>query len=140
MTQTLSRLDILDAGRTTKRTMADISSLFNKLNPDSFRSKAGFTREMETANNAILAASQSDAERVSALAKWLTKFQPCFFCRMAAGALDILNYCVLTDGDIANGYRHIRDKIAKYRLHWRREALLGRKRGFVILAASERPI
>src|SRR4051812_3045272 len=118
--------------------MPDISKLHNALAEDPWRQRTPFTTVMESANREILSPSKSDAERAAALAKWLAKSQPCLFGRMAAGALDILNYCIITEADIAEGDSHVRDKIKQYRLHWRREALLGRKSGFIILATSER--
>ena len=115
-----------------------VAQLVQALTKDTRREAGGFTQDLETATVEILDPSKSDAERAAALAKWLGKNQPCLFGRMAAGPHNLLTYCILTEADIDQGDRHIRDKIQSYRLNWRREALLGRKSGFVILAASGR--
>jgi hypothetical protein len=118
--------------------MADISNLYKALDEDKWRQRKPFEEVIEAASEQILAEGKTKAERIPILAKWLTTSQPCLFGRMAAGAHDLLSFCILTEADILEGDSHVRNLIRHYRLEWKRAALLGRKSGFIILATSRR--
>jgi hypothetical protein len=50
----------------------------------------------------------------------------------------LLSFCILREHDLVQSDAHIRDKIQRFRLLWRREAVQGLRSGFIILAASQR--
>ncbi len=114
-----------------------ISSLLERLTPDPIRATIPFSADLARTNEALLN-SRSDAEAANHLRAWLHDHQPCLFGRMATGDPDLLSFCILTERDLVGSDSAIQEKIQKYRLHWRREAFLGRKSGFVILALSQR--
>jgi hypothetical protein len=118
--------------------MASVSHLIKNLSPDPWRNDAGFSAELHAVNEEVFDESKADAEIARTFAGWLARHQPCLFGRMAAGPLNLVTYCVLTERDLSCSDTHIRDKIQEYRLLWRREAFLGKRSAFVILAVSPR--
>jgi hypothetical protein len=118
--------------------MPSIAKLLQNLSPDVWRQREEFSQDVAFCNRQILDGSKSDEEISVLLRDWLAINQPCFFGRMASGALDLLSFCILRENDLAESDAHIRDKIKRFRLQWKREAFLGRRSGFIILAVSRR--
>lgn len=118
--------------------MSTIASIFRSLTPDRWRKSEGFNHDIEFCNREILDDSKSDEEISISLREWLAKYQSCFFGKMASGPLDLLNFCILREHDLEKSDAHIRDKIQRFRLLWKREAVHGLRSGFIILAASRR--
>jgi len=117
-----------------------VRALLEKLSPDEWRVETGFSEEVRDCNERLCEPSKSDFELSAVLRQWLRKHQPCLFGRIAAGDPNLLSFCILTDRDLCQSDEQIRDKIQEYRLHWKRAAYLGKKSGFIILAASPRII
>lgn len=118
--------------------MAAVAKLLQSLVSDPWREKPGFSQDIEFPNRQILDESKSDEEISISLREWLEDNQPCLFGRLAAGKLDLLSFCILRENDLERSDAHIRDKIQRFRLLWKREAVQGLRSGFIILAASRR--
>src|SRR5438105_2184242 len=117
--------------------MAAVAKLLQNLVPDPWRDKEGFSQDIGFANRQILDESKSDEEISLSLREWLENNQPCLFGR-AGAKLDLLSFCIIREHDLEQSDTHIRDKIQRFRLLWRREAFRGRRSGFIILAVSPR--
>ena len=116
--------------------MADlIAQQLLQLEPDGWRRSAGFSPDIEAANQKLFAPDITEAASVEVLSKWLQGYQPCLFGRIAAkhGAI---SYCVLSEADLRQSDEFIKEKIQTARLAWTREGFEGRKSGFIILAVS----
>lgn len=118
--------------------MPSIAKLMQNLVPDAWRDKKGFSQDIEFFNRQILDESKSDEEISISLREWLEEYQPCLFGRLAAGKLDLLSFCIVREHDLGGSDTHIRDKIQRFRLLWKREAVQGLRSGFIILAVSPR--
>jgi len=118
--------------------MAAVAKLMQNLVPDPWRDKEGFSQDIEFFNRQILDDSKSDEEISVSLRDWLDDNQPCLFGRLAAGKLDLLSFCILREQDLEHSDAHIREKIQRFRLLWKREAVQGQRSGFIILAVSRR--
>jgi hypothetical protein len=114
------------------RTIADLVAA---LTPDSRRSQIGFDPDFAAANDRMLNAKSTEIPEI--LRGWLSRHQPCLFGRIAAKK-DLLSFCILGDGDIARGDEAVRDTIQTARLQWKKDAHLGRKSGFTVLAVSRK--
>src|SRR5207253_8213520 len=88
-------------------------------------------------NRQLLDESKSDEETPLSLPEWLENNQPCLFGR-AGAKLDLLSFCIIREHDLEQSDTHIRDKIQRFRLLWRREAFRGRRSGFLMLSVSPR--
>lgn len=119
-----------------KVNMSSLAELHSELLPDPFRSLAGFSPEIERANENLSMNGQSDAQKAKILGDWIQQYQPCLFGRMAAGRFDLLSYCILTEEEFRKGDIYVRNKIQDYRRFWKTEAALGKRSGFIILAHS----
>lgn len=118
--------------------MASVAKLLQNLLPDPWRDKEGFSQDVEFVNRQILDNTKSDEEISLSLREWLEDNQPCLFGRLAGGKLDLLSFCILREHDLEQSDAHIRDKIQRFRLLWKREAVQGLRSGFIILAVSRR--
>ncbi len=116
--------------------MPSIAKLLQNLAPDPWREKEEFSQDIEFYTRQILDDSKSDEEISILLREWLADHQPCLFGRLASGPLDLLSICILRDHDLKKSDAHIRDKIQRFRLVWKREAIQGLRSGFIILAVS----
>ena len=114
----------------------NVAQLVEALTPDPWRAKEGFSRDIEFCHAQMLQKPRSDEEISSFLKDWLADNQPCLFGRLAAGDLNLLNFCILTERDLRQNDTFIRDKIQEYRTLWKIEAAQGLRSGFVILATS----
>jgi len=113
-----------------------ITQLVQAITPDPWRGKEGFTQDIEFSNRQILDAAKSDEDISRALRDLLEENQPCLFGRLAAGKLDLLSFCILTELDLSQNDAYIKAKIERHRLLWKIEAVQGLRSGFIILAAS----
>jgi len=118
--------------------MPSIAKLLQNLTPDPWREKEGFSQDIEFCNRQILDDSKTDEEISISLREWLADNQPCLFGRMASGPLDLVSFCILREHDLEKSDMHIRDKIQRFRLLWKQEAIRGLRSGFIILAVSRR--
>lgn len=118
--------------------MTSIAKLLLSLAPDRWRQKEGFSQDIEFFHRQILDDAKTDEEISFSLREWLADNQPCLFGRMASGPLDLLSFCILREHDLEKSDAYIRDKIQRFRLLWKREAILGLRSGFIILAVSRR--
>lgn len=105
------------------------------LKPDLWREKNPFSKDVEGCHQVILDVSTSRTEKAEALSRWLERYQPCLFGRMAAKQ-GRLSFCILTEPDFTKGDQHVREVIQDSRQIWQREGLTRKKHGFIILAAS----
>jgi hypothetical protein len=112
-----------------------VADYFSLLESDRWRAQAGFSPEVEIANQELFRPGMTDAGFAEILGKWLEKHQPCLFGRIAAKS-GVISYCFLTEDDLRQPDEFIKDKIQSKRLEWTREGFEGRKSGFVILAVS----
>jgi len=108
-----------------------LSSLHARLASDRLRTKLRFSDDLNEVHAKLFAAGLSDHDRFEILRSWIATNQPCLFGRLAA-KLDRLGFCILTAEDIERGDRHVREKIQVARRQWKRDALRGKKSGFVI--------
>ena len=118
--------------------MPSVAQLIDNLASDPWRDKEDFSQDIQFANKKILDESKSDEEISWALRDWLENNQPCIFGRLAAGKVDLLSFCILRERDLEKSDTHIRDKIQRFRLLWKQEAVHGLRSGFIILAVSPR--
>ena len=79
----------------------------------------------------------TDDEIIVALDRWLSRYQPCLFGRIAAKA-GLIHYCLLRDEDLRRTDAHIKDKIQDERKKWTRLGFEGKASGFVIVLLSSR--
>jgi hypothetical protein len=103
-----------------------------RLNPDPWRERVGFTAEIENATRKIL---DEPVTAVATLQAWLTQHQPCLFGRIAA-RLNLMEYCLLRHEDLMRPDDEIQKKIQLARTNWTRHAFDGSRSGFLILATS----
>jgi hypothetical protein len=112
-----------------------VAHYLSQLRLDDWRKTAGFSSDVEIANQKLFDPQISEAESIQILREWLQKYQPCLFGRIAA-KLGSISYCVLSENDLQQSDEVIKEKIQKARLEWTRDGFEGRKSGFVILAVS----
>ena len=111
-----------------------LMQLISCLESDPWRSRVGFSSDMEAALRTISDVS-SDADRSAGLRDWLQHYQPCLFGRIAAQR-GLMSYCILTTADIEKGDAFVRDKIQASRTEWSAAAFDGSKSGFLIAVVS----
>src|SRR5262245_40352891 len=116
--------------------MPQIRDLVAQLKPDTWRTKIGFSPDLEKCTNVLLRKESTNEARIDSLREWLSKEQPCVFGRIAAGAPDLISFCLLDEGDLANNDSYIQNKIQASRDEWKLQASLGEKSAFVIVAFS----
>jgi hypothetical protein len=114
------------------RTIADIIAA---LTPDTRRSHIGFDPDFAAANGRMLEAKPSQVPEL--LREWLSRHQPCLFGRLGAKK-GLLSFCILSDEELVQGDEAVRDRIQAARLQWKKDAHLGRKSGFIVLAVSRK--
>jgi len=112
-----------------------VADFLSRLQTDAWRIEAGFSQEIQSANQGLFASSSTPAQCMENIQDWLQKYQPCVFGRIAA-KLGLLSYCILMEADLQGSDEHIREKIQLARTQWTREGFEGKKSGFVILAIS----
>ena len=114
-----------------------IAELHQRIHPDSWREKVGFSPELEAANRELFHATAENCKSV--LNEWLGagRNQPCLFGKTAA-KLELISYCILTEHDLSGSDEATREKIQAARTEWTHEGFWGRKSAFVILAVSRR--
>jgi hypothetical protein len=90
-----------------------------------------FSKDLDDVQSKLFAAGLSDLDRFEILRPWIARNQPCLFGKVAAKT-DRLGFCIITEDDIDEGDKFVREKIQRARLQWKRDALRGRKSGFII--------
>jgi hypothetical protein len=111
----------------------DIGSLFEKLKPDDWRKKVGFSDDIVEAQKRLFDPREDAA---SVLSDWLELNQPCIFGR-AAAKLKLIRFCILRESDLTSDAA-TRDIIQNARLKWIKDAFDGKASAFVILLISPR--
>jgi hypothetical protein len=119
--------------------MNTLATILESLPFDSWRSENPFSKEVTSANGALLSACTDTPECERILGQWLQRFQPCLFGRIAA-QLDLIHYCILNESDIARSDEHVAEVIESARSQWHRLSFEGKASGFVILVVSEKLI
>ena len=61
-----------------------VANLFSKIESDQWREKIGFSKDLEEANKALQEARAIEEKIITILRKWLERYQPCLFGRLAA--------------------------------------------------------
>ncbi len=115
--------------------MATLAKLHGQLKADPIRKKRPFSADLAEVQDQLCAQGLSDLDRFEILRPWLELNQPCLFGRLSAKQ-DRLGFCILTFDDIMDGDAHVRDKIQKARLQWKRDAYRAKKSGFIIAAIT----
>ncbi len=103
---------------------------------DDLRRRCPFSPQLRDATAALLAA-ETDQQRATVLAAWLTRYQPCIFGRLAAER-ELLSYCFLAADQLEASDQDIAATIQTKRRAWKSQAEDGRRSAFVILAASSK--
>lgn len=71
--------------------------------------------------------------------KWIaSKAQPCLFGRLAAGASDLVDVCILSEDDLGKSDREINRRLYSARRTWKERAANGDKSALIVVAASPR--
>jgi hypothetical protein len=112
-----------------------ISDLFSKIQPDPWRKDVGFSKDLEETHQNLSEAGNNEEKIIEALSKWLQRYQPCLFGRLAA-RLNMLSYCILTEDDLRGDDETIQDTIQRARTKWTAEGFKGQKSGFILFIAS----
>ncbi len=112
-----------------------VASLFQALTNDAWRTEAGFSRDIEDANQELFRPDISEAASIEVLRQWIQKNQPCVFGRMAA-KFDLINFCLLSESDLLLGDEQIHEKLQRARLRWLKQAFQGKTSNFIILVIS----
>ena len=113
-----------------------IAHLLAKLTPDPWRASNAFSADIAEANKRIFEAGTASDVICGVLGEWLGgRHQPCLIGRIAARR-NLISYCVLTEQDLEQDDEAISAKIQNARTQWTRDGFVGKKSGFVILAAS----
>lgn len=102
--------------------------------------------DIDAAHDVLLDPSCSRADKRRALLRWLERFQPCLFGRLAArGAAGggqakglTLDIAWLDDSDLARGPDHVRHRIQRRRREWKDRAERGLTSAFLIVFNSSR--
>jgi len=112
-----------------------VADLLSRLTPDPWRASTPFSGDIADANKRIFDAGDASDTICGVLREWLQKQQPCLFGRIAARQ-ELISYCILTERDLRQDDEAIRAKIQDARLKWLQDGFVGKKSGFVVLAAA----
>lgn len=112
-----------------------VADLLSRLTPDPWRASTPFSGDIADANKRIFEAGDASDTICGVLREWLQKHQPCLFGRIAARQ-ELISYCILTERDLRQDDEAIRAKIQDARLKWLQGGFVGKKSGFVVLAAA----
>jgi hypothetical protein len=119
-----------------KSMSSEIATLMSRIEPDPWRSKAGFSSEMRAALDVTLN-SKSVAEIESALNAWIRKYQPCLFGRIAAKQ-SAITYCIVSEEMLCGDEVKLKDHIQEARLRWTAAGFDGASSNFIIAVLSSR--
>jgi hypothetical protein len=126
----------METGHTTNS--ESLMDLLDALNADRWRQENPFSPDMEDCQQRLFDPTNSRQEKADTLLAWLgSPNQPCLFGRMAAKK-GWLSVCILTETELARGDDYVRQVIQEHRRTWKREALSGKRHGFIISAVSQR--
>jgi hypothetical protein len=113
----------------------DITDAFGRLRVDEWRSKEGFSDEIESFQTRLFAPEGNLQDTFN---DWLKgKNQPCLFGR-AAASQGRISYCILVESDILKGNVYVRDKIQAARKGWWKQSFDGASSAFVLAVVSRR--
>lgn len=118
--------------------MESIRDLMRGLTGDPWRSKTGFSTDLEEAHRSLACMTTKD-DKADCINTWLGtgKNQPCLFGRVAA-RLGRVGYCVLDEDDLERDDTEIQRIIQRSRLEWVRRTYRGEQSAFVLLILAER--
>ncbi|WP_080886519.1 hypothetical protein [Nitrospira japonica] len=116
-----------------------IAQIYAQVQPDSWRQRQDFSAEIREAQAMLFdEASKGRKDAIAKiLGKWLERYQPCLFGRVAA-RLDLIEYCVLLEEDLYKSDEEVLSLIQDARTRWTRDGFYGRKNAFIIFAVSPR--
>lgn len=117
--------------------MRRLLELLEQIPEDPWRRREGFSPDIQEANQVLFDADCDKTRIESELNRWLSRFQPCLFGRLAAKR-ESLSFCVLNEADLEVSDEHVRDKIQSDRLSWTKRGFEGVSSGFVIILVSPR--
>jgi hypothetical protein len=127
-------------------TSHNLRTLYNALKSDPWRKKRGngFSKDIALVNKILFHPYGSNSIRSNVVSKWLQKYQPCLFGRIAA-ARGWLHYCVLTGEDFQQkSDQEIAHVIHRELLAWKRRSVRPTSgfsdpaHGFVLIATSDK--
>jgi hypothetical protein len=114
-----------------------INQLIDQLTCDPWRAEREFSADITAVHQRIFGHKLSDDETSTILNDWIAKYQPCLFGRIAA-KLGLIEYCILSDEDLAKADAFIQEKIQSARLQCLQSAANGDSSAFVIVAVSQK--
>jgi hypothetical protein len=108
-----------------------------------FEQPADLGEDIIATNEILLSEKASEADKRTALMKWLAKNQPCLFGRLAtrgsSGPKGLsVDLCWIHEEDISRGRDHVASKIQASRRQWKDRAEDGHSSGFLIMFNSRR--
>lgn len=112
-----------------------IAELLGRFRPDGWRKENGFSAEIDAANQRLFDSAATPASRTEVLNEWIRRHQPCLFGR-AAAAQRALQYCLITEEDVAKGDEFVRRQISEAHLQWTAATFEGKTSGFIVLVIS----
>lgn len=115
---------------------AILSELLDRFQPDEWRRKRGFSREIQDVHDVFFAKGIGNTEKAGALNGWIQKHQPCLFGK-AAASQSAIHYCLVSEAEIREGDETVRQRIQEAHLKWTRETFEGHSSNFVLLVMSE---
>ena len=117
--------------------MPTVRELVAGLKVDAWRSRVGFTADVQDAHDRLDSALTKDA-KAQLINSWLGagRNQPCLFGRMAA-RFGRIGFCVIDDEDLKKPDDEIRQLIQDQRLAWIRRTFRGEQSAFVLLVLSK---
>jgi hypothetical protein len=111
-----------------------IPSLMNELEADPWRARVGFSAEVQSAMDDSLQ-TESTIEIASVFNKWISKYQPCLFGRIAARQ-SAIKYCFITENMLYGDESHVEQQIQEARLGWTAAGFEGHSSNFIIAILS----
>lgn len=112
-----------------------VRDALRRLNPDPWRAEAGFSSDVSGVHEILWSKGMDAARDAAVLSEWLEVHQICAFGRLAAKN-GWLRLCILTESDLNRADERIAARIQADRMAWKREALNGKRTGFLVLAVS----
>jgi hypothetical protein len=111
-----------------------IVSLMAAIESDPWRTKVGFSCELQDALNACLEANDV-REITKILNKWISDHQPCLFGRIAAKQ-SAITYCLITEAMLVGSEDDLHKHIQAERLKWISAGFKGQSSSFIIAVLS----
>jgi hypothetical protein len=121
----------------------NIRDSLDQLNRDTWRDAHPFSDDIVEVHKVLFEPYASDYAKEQAIQGWLQKkgSQPCLFGRIAA-AQKTLEYCFLEEADLRRSDQHVREKLHRSLLEWKRRGLdpawSHPAHGFMVCVVSEK--